>query len=178
MRMWDEQLARMERYYLRCEKIKESCSMDTVEDDNDTIYSFFMHCYHVKDWFNRDAGYQHRPVDEPDCQNKKCAECYLRKTPALKLCQEICNAIKHLNSSSKSAVAGRGRNHVDGSVWFFVRSPDETTQDAFEVVEESRAAWKAFVIESGENMLGQPFSAEDYEYWYAADGLISQGRVI
>ena len=150
MRMWQDQVARMERYYRRCERIKASCSMASVEDDNDTIYSFFMHCYHLRDWFNRDVQFKHRPMGETECQNKKCAECYLRKTPALKLCQEICNAIKHLNRSSDSAVAGRHRNHVDGSVSFYVSLPDGTERDAFDVVAEARAAWKEFVIASGD----------------------------
>ena len=124
MRMWDEQVARMERYYGQCKNIKERSSLATVEDDNDTIYSFFMHCHHLKDWFRRDPCYQHRPKDGRACDNGNCAECYVWNTPALELCQEVCNAIKHLNSSADTAIAGRGRSFVDRSVWFFVRLPD------------------------------------------------------
>lgn len=135
MLMWDEQFARMERYYRRCQNIKEHSSLATLEEDNNTIYSFFVHCHHLKDWFKQDPCYQHRRNDGGACDNGACAECYVRKTPALKLCQEISNAIKHLNSSEIAPVAGTGGSYVDGSVWFFVRWPDGTQRDTFEVID-------------------------------------------
>ena len=173
MRMWDEQVARMERYYRRCQQIKERSSLATVEDDNDTIYSFFMHCHHLKDWFRRDPCYQHRPKDGRACDNGNCAECYVWNTPALELCQEVCNAIKHLNSSADTATAGRGRSFVDRSVWFFVRLPDGTERDAFEVIDEARSAWQAFVIQ-----IGEAESAAGYDAWYGPDGVRSTRRIV
>ena len=173
MRMWDEQVARMERYYRRCQKIKECISLATLEDDNDTIYSFFMHCHHLKDWFKRDPCYEHRPKDGRPCGNEICAECYVRKTPELKLCQEISNAIKHLNSSENAPVAGTGGSYVDGSGWLFVRWPDGTERDAFEVIDEARLAWQAFVIQ-----IGEADSAANYDTTYGPDGLKSTGRIV
>ena len=171
MRMWDEQVARMERYYRQCQKIKKSSSLATLEYDNDTIYSFFMHCHQLKDWFRRDPCYQHRPKDGGPCDNRNCAECYVRNTPALELCQEVCNAIKHLNSSEGAAVAGRGGSFVDGSVWFFVRWPDGTERDSFEVIDEARSAWQAFVIQ-----IGEAESAAGYDAWYGPEGVLSTRR--
>ena len=173
MRMWDEQVARMERYYRRCQMIKEYSSLATLEDDNDTIYSLFMHCHHLKDWFRRDPCYQHRPKDGGACADGNCAECHVRKTPELELCQEVCNAIEHLNSSADTATAGRGGSSVDGSVWFFVRWPDGTERDAFKVIDEARSAWQAFVVQTGEVE-----SAAGYDAWYGPDGVRSTSRIV
>ena len=171
MRMWDEQVARMERYYRRCQMIKGYSSLATLEHDNDTIYSFLMHCHHLKDWFRRDLCYRHQRKHGGGCANGNCAECYVWNIPALELCQEICNAIKHLNSSEKAAVAGRGGSFVDGSVWFFVRCPDGTQRNAFEVIDEARSAWQAFVIHEAE-------SAAGYDACYGPDGLMSPRRIV
>ena len=173
MRMWDEQVARMERYYRRCQMIKGYSSLATLEHDNDTIYSFLMHCHHLKDWFRRDLCYRHQRKHGGGCANGNCAECYVWNIPALELCQEICNAIKHLNSSEKAAVAGRGGSFVDGSVWFFVRCPDGTQRNAFEVIDEARSAWQAFVIQ-----IGEAESAAGYDACYGPDGLMSPRRIV
>ncbi len=172
MLMWDEQFARMERYYRWCQNIKEHSSLATLEEDNDTICSFFVHCHHLKDWFKRDPCYQHRRKDGGACDNGACAECHVRKTPALKLCQEISNAIKHLNSSEIAPVAGTGGSYVDGSVWFFVRWPDGTQRDTFEVIDEARSAWRAFEVQ-----IGEVNSAAGYDAWYGPDGFLSTRRI-
>ena len=129
MPIWEDQLQRMERYYRRCEAINEGATIGNVEDDNDTIYSFFIHCYHLRDWLNRDPAFRDNaikaqpcsdpPIEGQPCTSPQCVTCYLEKDPALKLCQEICNGIKHLNSTT--AMAGRGVNDEDGSVWFYIR---------------------------------------------------------
>ena len=179
--MWDEQVERMERYYRRCERIEREATDDSVEDDNDTIYSFFMHCYHLKDWFNRDPEYQHQVTEDRACQNPKCAECYMRKSEALTLCQQLCNGIKHLNSTGP--MPGRGTNVVTGEVWFFIRSRERTEAgpvsktrggvvdrpqwvdtcigSAFEALTAARNAWKGFIVSAG-----AVESDEGYEVMY------------
>ena len=187
MPMWEDQLRRVERYYRRCEGIKTGATIGSVEDDNDTIYSFFIHCYHLRDWLNRDSVFEHDaikakscsdpPVKGQPCTNPKCGTCYLEKTPALKLCQDICNGIKHLNSNG--AMPGREVSYVDESVGFYVRSrPREesghnvdTRQDAFKVIAEARDAWKKFIIETGGADIserGGVVSEELYEWLYGA----------
>ena len=142
-RMWDDQLQRMERHYRRCLSIQKCGStIESVEDDNDIIYSFFIHCLHLKDWFIRDYLYTH---GKKRCVNhKRCAECYLRRTPALTLCQDIANGIKHLNRDS--AVSGRRVDLPNESVSFFVRDRNGEESDAFNAVRAAREAWKLFTL--------------------------------
>ena len=168
VRMWDDQLERMERYYRRCEEIKSrGSSLESVEDDNDTVYSFFIHCYHLKDWFRRDSLYQH---EGKLCANPKCAECYFQNNEALKLCGEFCNGIKHLNSLSPEegrdktpALPGRGTNHVDNTAWLFIIWADWTYSDPFNAVAAARNAWKKFALQTG-----AVDSPESYEKYYAS----------
>ena len=159
-RMWDEQLERMERYYSRCVSVQERGStLESVEDDNDTIYSFFIHCHFLKDWFKRDYLYTH---GKKRCANKmRCAECYLQRTPALKLCQDIANGIKHLNHTS--AVSGRMVDLPNKTVWFFVRDRKGAESDAFNGVRAAREAWKSFALQTG--AVG---SEELYQVFFAA----------
>ena len=164
VRMWDEQLERMERYFRRCEEIEQrGVSPESVEDDNDTFYSFFIHCLHLKDWFARDTPYSHRPLKgtigqlscgccrigpgSHPCSNEDCAECYLRSNVALKLCQDIANGIKHLNNGS--AIAGRMVNHPQNTAALFVRDRDDRKFSAIEAVMAARNAWKDFALQPG-----------------------------
>ena len=154
MRMWDEQLERMERYYRCCEEIRSrGTTPDRREDDCDTVYSFFIHCYHLKDWLKRDCIYAHRGKS---CSNHRCAECHVQADEALKLCGEFCNGIKHLNRLSEQkgrdktpALPGRGVNYVDDTAWLYVIWADGTCSDPFEAISAARNAWKAFIIEKG-----------------------------
>ena len=79
LRMWPDQLERVERYYRRCEVIKREATEDSIEDDNDTIYAFFQNCHHLMDWLNLDSEYRHRAPRSQRCENPKCAGCYLNK---------------------------------------------------------------------------------------------------
>ena len=55
-----------------------------VQDD---IYSFFMNCYHLKDWIRNDPS-------GSSIAGK--VEGYINTTPELSLCADICNGLKHL----------------------------------------------------------------------------------
>ena len=164
VRMWDEQLERMERYCRRCEEIEQrGVTPESAYDDEDTFYSFFIHCLHLKDWFARDTPYSHRPLKDttgqlacgccrigPDshpCSNKDCAECYLRSNVALKLCQDIANGIKHLNLGS--AIAGIIINHPRNTATLFVRDRHGRTYRAIKAVIAAREAWKDFTLQTG-----------------------------
>lgn len=54
----------------------------------DDIYAFFQNCYHLKDWLKNDVtftAYSHAEI-----------ESYVSATPALAVCADLCNGIKHL----------------------------------------------------------------------------------
>ena len=159
-RAWDDQLERMERYYQRCETIKNrGITLETVDDDDDTVNAFFLNCLHLKDWFKRDYLYTH---GEKYCANRsRCAECYLQATPELKICQDIANGIQHLNRTSAKSV--RQVNMVTETAELFVESREGQRLDAFKVVSDAREAWKRFVL-----LTRAIESEETYRSYYAA----------
>jgi hypothetical protein len=53
----------------------------------DDTYSFFLHCYHLKDWLAHDETFR-RSRDE--------IEDFVSRTPALAICGDVANSIKHL----------------------------------------------------------------------------------
>ena len=49
------------------------------------IFSFFEICYHLKDWI----------IEDPDPHPRSDVEAYVRDSPALRICADICNRLKH-----------------------------------------------------------------------------------
>jgi hypothetical protein len=69
----------------------------------DDVYSFFIHCYHIKDWLKNDSDYNKH--------SNKEIETYINQTQALAICADICNGLKHLKlESSRSGSAPRISN--------------------------------------------------------------------
>lgn len=169
MTMWEEQLVRMERYYQRCRAIQDRESAGRSDSDLDTIYSFFLHCYHLSDWLGKDPKYQHQNSRRTKCSNMGCAKCHVERTPALKLSQELCNGIKHLNPDRP--MPGRRMNVVTGEIRFYITwrevneggRSSETRASAFEAIEEARNAWKDYIVA----VAGVVTSAGEYDRRYA-----------
>lgn len=84
-----KQLERAKRYLKRIEQIYAGvfCSKDYDKDAyEDDVVSFFIHCYHVRDWIvhlNR-LGINARDVDA-----------YINSHKALKICADLANGSKH-----------------------------------------------------------------------------------
>ncbi|RTZ13590.1 hypothetical protein EJ063_19455 [Vibrio aquaticus] len=49
------------------------------------LYTFFEVCYHLKDWIKADERYS----------NMSNVEKYIDNTPALRICADLCNRLKH-----------------------------------------------------------------------------------
>lgn len=82
-------------------------NMDHVEFQ-DMMWSFFQHCWHVKDWIRRD------PVAS---SAQKTAACRMaeRSTP-LKICRDLCNGTKHLQLDNPGSAAGANYEHIDMTI--------------------------------------------------------------
>jgi hypothetical protein len=92
-----EQLRRAERYLGRLryayEGIQEPSVIFSIDDPLDDCISFFMHCYHVKDW-----------IKEIYCtskEEKQALEDYINGNPELGICADICNGSKHYQLRSE-----------------------------------------------------------------------------
>jgi hypothetical protein len=84
-----EQFARVKRYYERFKKLSDGmehvASTDNYLDD---VYAFFQNAHHMKDWLKNDAAFTKYTNQE--------IEHYVKITPALAICADICNSTKHL----------------------------------------------------------------------------------
>jgi len=83
-----EQIERAERYLQRVREIYQgifSVSHDKARYEDDLL-SFFMHCYHIRDWIihlNK-VGVTAKQVDE-----------FIARHEALNICADLCNGSKH-----------------------------------------------------------------------------------
>ena len=85
---WQEQWARVQRLYDRLNQLSvgKPAPVDAEAELDDT-YSFFLHCYHLKDWLKND------PSSGKTAQE---IESLVTKIPDLALCADIANSVKHL----------------------------------------------------------------------------------
>ena len=88
-----EQWERVKRWWSRFGEIsKGRVYLDNTEFSEDEIFSFFLNCYHLKDWIKNDptSGRLSDLVEE-----------YVNKSEALSICADLCNGLKHLERDPK-----------------------------------------------------------------------------
>jgi hypothetical protein len=94
-----EQLKRAERYLSRLhyayEGIQESSAIFSIDNPKDDCISFFMHCYHIKDW----AQNLYCTTKE----EKKEIEEFINTHEELKICADLCNGSKHYKLRNTSS---------------------------------------------------------------------------
>lgn len=81
---WKEQLARIERWYSKTQRISRSRVAVDI-DDLDLLLAFFLNCWHLYDWLKNSEAL---PVE--------VIEDFFRKSENMKLCYDICIGTKHL----------------------------------------------------------------------------------
>jgi hypothetical protein len=86
MPTWQEQLERARRYQVRLNTVVSMQEHKDVFLGLDDAYAFFQNCYHLKDWLKNDHAF-------PKAAQ---VEGYVTSTPALALCADIANGMKHL----------------------------------------------------------------------------------
>jgi len=144
MSNYQTQFNRAEKYYSR---------FSASEAYFDDIYTFFMHCYHIKDYLKHDSGYTSHTNQE--------IEEYITDTSSLALCADICNGMKHLNltntrsGSIPNADSGKIKlefaDSLDGTKTEIkvsckvIIKHDGSEQDAFDVATDAMKAWRSFV---------------------------------
>jgi hypothetical protein len=92
MKPYIQQLERARRYLKKMEACGtgEQSSIEGTSDSHfDDFYSFFIHCYHVKDWLKAHE-------DCPTKADKDGVESFVSINPPLAICADVCNGLKHL----------------------------------------------------------------------------------
>ena len=86
----------MNRYYARLEN--PPTDMADSEWYTDDVYSFFVHCYHLMEWIERDPDYC-------SCErNKRCSkdsypERWVEGHRSLNISRDLCIRVKHVRLS-------------------------------------------------------------------------------
>lgn len=151
---WIEQLECARRYHRRFERLTRGTPWKgiTRAEALDDVFTFFVHCYHVKDWVKRCAPYLN--LSEADVEE------FVTETPALALCADICNARKHLVLMEPRSEATH--SIVETTVFFeFERTGEDSamllhkvrvtiehggrTIDGFDLATEAMKAWDSLL---------------------------------
>ncbi|MCX6101157.1 MAG: hypothetical protein NTV92_07020 [Candidatus Bipolaricaulota bacterium] len=146
----EEQWMRVKRYFERLKMLSRAGRVHDAASENyvDDIYSFFIHCYHLKDWISGD----------PTSPLRDSVSSFGRDSESFQICRDLCNGAKHLaldSPHSDLAKPGLWRKHVDFKVStriFSMRIFVQTRageREAFEIAEECMREWQAFL--SGAN---------------------------
>ncbi len=146
-----EQLQRLERNYQRFAEIDQGRPHDRgCLHYLDEVYSFFLNCYHLKDWLKKDPGFP----------GSTEVESYIDANQELQLCADICNAYKHhqLDKPPRSAgnprVGGQKINLElgGGQAAIKIKFTIDTAsgpRDAFELATKCLQLWKDFIVAKG-----------------------------
>ena len=144
-----EQYDRMRRWYERFAAIDQGRAHDVASDNYvDEIYAFFLNCWHLKDWIKQDITV--------DAVKRERIEPFINSNRSLRLCADICNALKHLTLTSSRS----GENPAFGKKQFALTlgsglpttislkyevSTDTGPMDAFVIATACMKAWDDFM---------------------------------
>lgn len=148
-----EQLERARRYLERMRTVyagifAQSHDKDLYEDD---VVSFFMHCYHVRDWILHlnNVGVTSKELEE-----------FINQHEEMRVCADLCNGAKHYrltktprsgakphlggrNYRSSTWLTGGGGGEVVKAQFSIVTS--NGVRDALEIAEKCMSLWDAYV---------------------------------
>jgi len=149
-----EQFNRTKRYLERMNTIYSGVFSSTGHDKykyDDDVISFFIHCYHVRDWIihlNK-VGVKSKHVDD-----------FINQHQALKICADLANGSKHCNLTrnlrttkqphvaykehqTSTWLAGEGGGEVMESKYGIVAGLE--TYDALELATECVSLWTQYI---------------------------------
>lgn len=149
-----EQLERAKRYLARMESIYvgifSSVGHDSEAYDDDVI-SFFIHCYHVRDWI----------IHLSNTINTQQVDSYINDHKALRICADLANGSKHckltrsLRSGNQPNIVGKERHTT---TWLTGNSAGEVMKckytvlsnsisvDALELARECIQLWELYML--------------------------------
>lgn len=141
----EEQWERTKRYFERFETLSRKGRIHDSNSENyvDDVYSFFIHCYHLKDWI----------AEDPSSPLQGTVRDFGRSSASFEICRDLCNGVKHLkvkDPRSNLTVHYLGRKHFRFNVAkrlismsVFVQTADGE-REAFDIARTCMAEWEAF----------------------------------
>jgi hypothetical protein len=155
-----EQLERAKRYLSKLrysyEGIQEPSAMFSIDNPTDDCISFFMHCYHIKDW-----------VKQLYCSTKEErqeVEDFIDANEELKVCADLCNGSKHFKLRSASSyrsgepqavavtdhqlvIYATGSRSMELHKCTFSITSDSASYDALQLAESCMILWKEYITQ-------------------------------
>ncbi|MBS0580634.1 MAG: hypothetical protein JSR36_15360 [Proteobacteria bacterium] len=68
---------------------------ESLREAEDLMWSFFQHCWHLRDWLMKDKHWQSPDVATAKAQ-RKALQASIDQSPWLTMCSGVCNMTKHL----------------------------------------------------------------------------------
>ncbi len=100
------QLDRARRFL---DRVVQANDVDWSEMDDvgfqDMMWSFFQHCWHVKDWVKYD------PL--ASSAQKAAVSRMAHRSTTLRICRDLCNGTKHLKLKEPSSGSGASHQHIE-----------------------------------------------------------------
>jgi hypothetical protein len=141
-----EQYRRVKRYFERFKQINEGKAHVTDSLENlDDVFSFFIHCYHLKDWIKNDpkSGIDHSKVEK-----------FVHSNESLKICGDLTNGVKHLTIDQPKVGQGavvKG-SHLQLTIGEEIKlqvkydiEANGKLHDAFTLAKEAMKLWEEFL---------------------------------
>ena len=151
-----EQYRRVKRYFERFRIINDGKAQWTDSLDNlDDIFSFFIHCYHLKDWIKNDprSGIERSKVEK-----------FVHSNESLKICGDLTNGVKHLTIDQPKVGQGalvKGSHlqltigkEIKLQVKYDIEANGEL-HDAFTIAKEAIKLWEKFLTMNAKGFKSQ-----------------------
>jgi hypothetical protein len=103
-----DQLDRARRFLDRVETNPDGFENLNDVEFQDMMWSFFQHCWHVKDWV------QHDPLAS-DAQKKAVVD-QAHASALLKICRDLCNGTKHLKLTHPGSGSGAKHQGIEMTI--------------------------------------------------------------
>jgi len=146
------QRARLQYQYNKLRPIREGIFPQFGGNTEFELFSFFEICYHLKDWIK----------ESPEYSSLNDVETFINTSPALRVCADICNRLKHgkLRKHRSNSELGAFQLKSTTTVLPYpggaIESLDEATiatergeECCFALAEECMAEWRRYFHQSG-----------------------------
>jgi hypothetical protein len=146
------QRARLQYQFNKLRPIREGISPQFGGNTEFELFSFFEICHHLKDWIK----------ESPEYPALKNVEDFINSSPALRICADICNTLKHgkLRKHRSSSELGIFKLKSTSTILPYPGGAIESLDEArimtergeeccFTLAEECMVEWNRYFLESG-----------------------------
>lgn len=143
------QIARMMYQFRKFPYIRDGIAAEHGGNVEFELFAFFEICFHLKDWISQDGAYDSSVHD---------VEAFINSSPALRICADICNRLKHRTLTRKTRSANLGVFHIQQSITIFPEGggvpraaisdaridTERGTEDVFKLAAECIEEWRRY----------------------------------